>query len=127
MDTSDTVRAAFLAAEKGAALCYHQILATGVQIAQWEDAHPTVGPLINEGVAYAADALLRFGVPAGSVRVTPADVGVALKALAALDSTVPSVSTVTTTVTSQTPISAVSAEVADTAAKIIPTVEHPAP
>lgn len=120
---SETVYAAFLAAEKGAASVYHAILATGVQIAQWEASHPTAGPLINEGLAYSVDALIRFGVPSTTVKLTPADIATALRSLAALDSTVPSVSTVTTTVTSQTPISAVSAEVADEAAKVIPTVE----
>ena len=123
MSTFDHVGAAFLAAEKGAAACYHSILATGVQIAQWEASHPTAGPLINEGLAYAVDALVRFGVPSSSVTLTPADISAALRSLAALDATVPSASTVTTTVTSQTPISAVSAEVADQAAHVIPTVE----
>lgn len=122
---SETVYAAFLAAEKGAASVYHAILATGVQITNWEESHPAVGPLINEGLAYAVDALIRFSVPSTTVKLTPADVATALRALAALDSTVPSVSTVTTTVTSQTPISASSAEVADTAAHATPSAKSP--
>jgi len=91
MDFDSIVHSAFAAVANGAALVYHQALATGAPVASWEVGHPVIGDLVQQGLGYATDALSRFGVPVGSIAVIGEDVLAALKALAAADATVPSV------------------------------------
>jgi hypothetical protein len=106
MDLETLVHSSFSAIEHGAALVYHKVLATGVQVTEWEIDHPTIAPLVQSGLDYALGVLMRFGVPVGTIAVVSEDILAALKALAAADATVPSVSTVTTTIVSEANIGA---------------------
>lgn len=106
MDFDSIVHSAFAAAQRGAALVYHQILATGVEVKAWEADNPQIAALVEQGVTYATGALTRFGLPVGAISVVGEDILAALKALAAGDATVPSVGTVTTTVVSETAVAA---------------------
>jgi hypothetical protein len=80
----------FVAIEHGAASVYHQVVATGVAVSAWEEAHPEIQPLIAIGQTYATSTLTRFGVPVGAVEVVGSDVLTALKQMAARDATVQS-------------------------------------
>jgi hypothetical protein len=78
------------AAEHGAALVYHEIVAIERDVTQWQQAHPQVGPLIAAGTRYAQQALQSAGVPVASIVDAGTAVVAALKAMAAADPTVAS-------------------------------------
>jgi hypothetical protein len=89
------------AASKGAASVYHTILGTGVAVKDWETAHPTIAPLIDQGTAFANAFVTRAtGLPVGTIIVAAEDVLASLQTLAAQDATVPSVPTSIITTTS---------------------------
>lgn len=92
----DSLQAALLAAERGAASVYHAVLNTGVAVIEWETEHPAVKPLLLQGLSYANAILTRAGL-AGTTLLIAEDVLVALQHLVARDATVPSVATMTTT------------------------------
>ena len=87
-----------LAAEKGAASIYHDVLTVGPIITEWEADHPAMQPLIQSAVTWANGLLTRFGIPTETLGIVGADIIVALKALAANDATVQSVPKITTTI-----------------------------
>jgi len=76
------------AAEHGAALVYHEIVAIQADATTWSAAHPEVAPLISAGTAYATQALAAAGVPVPVIVTAGTAVLSALKALAAADPTV---------------------------------------
>lgn len=79
----------FLAAiEHGAASVYHQVLATGSEVAAW-GSNIAVAPLLSVGASVANAALDRVGL-SGVANVIETDVLTGLKTLAAADPTVPS-------------------------------------
>lgn len=97
MSIEATFHAGLAAVERGAALVYHEILATGAQVTAWEAANPALEPLMKQGLDYALSLLTRLGIPADAATLVTEDIIAALKALAATDATVPSVATTTTT------------------------------
>jgi Trk K+ transport system NAD-binding subunit len=80
----------FAAAQHGAALVYHEVVAIEADATKWSAAHPAVGPLIAAGSNYAMQALSAAGVPTAPIVAAGTAVLAALKALAAADATVPS-------------------------------------
>jgi hypothetical protein len=80
----------FAAAEHGAALVYHEIVAIEADATKWSAAHPAIGPLIAAGSNYATQALAAAGVPTAPLVAAGTAVLAALKAMAAADPTVPS-------------------------------------
>ena len=80
----------FAAAEHGAALVYHEIVAIEADATKWSAAHPSVGPLIAAGSTYAMQALSAAGLPTAPIFAAGTAVLSALKALAAADPTVAS-------------------------------------
>jgi hypothetical protein len=80
----------FAAANHGAALVYHEIVAIEGDATKWSAAHPAVGPLIAAGSNYAMQALNAAGVPTAPIVAAGTAVLSALKAMAAADATVTS-------------------------------------
>ncbi len=82
------------AAEHGAALVYHDILAVEGDVRTWSAAHPEVAPLVADGEKYASTLLQSAGFPVDQInssgRLMATAVMSALKAMAAADATVPS-------------------------------------
>jgi hypothetical protein len=77
----------FAAAEHGAALVYHEIVAIEEDATKWSAAHPAVGPMIAAGSNYAIQALSAAGVPTVPIVTAGTAVLSALKAMAAADAT----------------------------------------
>jgi hypothetical protein len=100
MSIETSIQGIFLAIEKGAASVYHQIVATGLAVNQWEESHPEVQPLIAIGLNDATSTLTRFGVPVGTIELVGSDILAACKHLAAGDATVQSGAAAVTTVQS---------------------------
>ena len=111
MTIESTVHASFAAIEKGAALVYHKILATGVEITAWEASDPVVGAMVQNGIDYATAALTRFGMPVATIEIVADDLLAALKSLAALDATVPSVTFTATVVPLAVPVEPITAAI----------------
>ena len=78
----------FAAAEHGAALVYHEIVAIEADATTWTAAHPGVASLLSAGTNYATAALTAAGVPVPAIVIAETAVLSALKALAAADPTV---------------------------------------
>lgn len=102
MDVQSKIHAAFAAAEKGAALIYHDVVAAGHAITDWGTGNPAMVALVEVGLNYATGALTRFGLPGGVVLIVAEDIIAALKHLAALDSSMPSAPMTSTIITSTT-------------------------
>ena len=83
------------AAEHGAAIVYHDIVAIEADARAWKAAHPEVGPLLDSGVKYATTLLQSAGLPVDQINASgnlmATAVMSALKAMAAADPTVPSI------------------------------------
>ena len=94
----------FFAVERAAASVYHNVLATGVAVIDWEEDHPDIAPFVRAGLRYAVAAVARTGVPVEAIMILAPDVIAALKCLAAHDATVPSVPVTTVTTSSLTAI-----------------------
>lgn len=127
MSIETVVHGAFAAIERGAALVYHDVLAAEAQVTAWETSDPVVGALVENGVAYAKSALMRFGVPVEAISIVGDDIMAALKALAAQDATVPSAPVAAVTVLSEQAISDHPTAGADVAAFLAPPVPPAAP
>jgi hypothetical protein len=76
------------AAEHGAALVYHEIVAIQADATNWTTDHPEVKPLISAGTNYAVQALIASGLPLPMIVTGGMAVLSALKAMAAADPTV---------------------------------------
>lgn len=76
------------AAAHGAAAIYHEAVAVEQVVHKWTEDHPEIAPLLNTGVSIAASLLVKAGGPAA---VAAGDVLIAMRAIAARDSTLNSV------------------------------------
>ena len=92
MDLGEKLKAIELAAQHGAAMVYHDVVAVETDVHKWMDSHPGVAALLGQGITMATDWLKGHGIPVDQIEIGFNDVLAYLRQLAAQDASISSIS-----------------------------------